>query len=378
MALMELYPLLFHPIYQEKVWGGRKLAILENRVLPEGRPIGETWDVISYSEVRNGPLAGSQLNEVVELWRHTLVGERVWERYGEDFPLLVKLLDANATLSIQVHPNDAAACHLGETFGKTESWYVLHADPGAALIHGFDRPADYATVMRAIRDNTIPDLFHVVEVQAGDVVFVPAGTVHGLKAGLVVYELQQRSDTTYRLYDWGRPRELHVDQAMGVLDYTVWPEHKQRPLPVPNEDGRFYLLACRHFALERWDLTAPMRWETDGETFSLLTPIDGDLRLQYGFDGDEELTIPKGETALIPADLGFVMLRTADRTRVLRGYVPDLWLDVVSPLLNARIDPNLIRALGGFGEANDIAPLLVGRDSPQQGAQRAFEDPSDD
>jgi mannose-6-phosphate isomerase len=361
MALMELYPLLFNPIYKEKVWGGRKLETLENRALPPDQLIGETWDVISYSEVRNGPLAGSTLNEVIELWRHTLVGERVYERTGADFPLLVKLLDANQTLSIQVHPDDAAACHLGEAYGKTECWYVLHAEPDAGLTHGFDRPANYAMVRKAIADNTIPELFHTVPVQPGDAVFVPARTVHGLKAGLLVYELQQRSDTTYRLYDWGRPRELHVEQGLGILDYTVWPEHKQHPLPVPDEDGRFYLLACRHFALERWDLTAPMRWETDGESFSLLTPLDADLHLQFGFDGDEELTIAKGETVLIPADLGFVMLRTADRTRVLRGYVPDLWLDVVSPLLNARTDPALIRALGGFGEVNDLAPLLVGR-----------------
>jgi mannose-6-phosphate isomerase len=358
MALMELYPLLFNPIYKEKVWGGRALEKLENRVLPPGQLIGETWDVIDTSEVRNGPLAGSTLHDVAELWRNALLGDRVYERYGTDFPLLAKILDANETLSIQVHPDDAAACHLGETFGKTECWYVLHADPGAGLIHGFDRPVDRATVSRAIRENDLSDLLHTVPVQDDDAVFVPAGTVHALKAGLLIYELQQRSDTTYRLYDWGRPRELHVEQALGALDYTIWPEHKQRPLPVPDEDGRFYLMACRHFALERWEVSTTMHWETDQESFSLFTPIDGSIRLQYGYDADEELTVGRGETVLVPADLGLVLIHTEDRTHILRGYVPDLWLDVVSPLLNARVDPRLVRELGGFGEANDLAPLL--------------------
>lgn len=363
---MDLYPLLFQSSYKEKVWGGRKLEELD-RSLPPAQPIGETWDVVDGLDVVNGPMAGWSLEDMIDGLRHNLVGDRVYERYGSEFPLLVKIIDANDVLSIQVHPDDAAACRRGEDRGKTECWHVLHADPGSELIHGFDREITESELRAALRDNSVSELFHRMIVSPGDTVFVPARTVHAIGRGLLLYELQQRSDTTFRLHDWGRlgldgkPRDLHVTEALDVVDYSVWPTHFQQPVPVPMEDGRSYLVACRHFVLERWDVSSRMQWETDGETFNLLTAVDGPIRIQYGFDGDEEVTLRRGQTTLIPADMGLFVLSAQGTAHVLRAYVPDLWADIVGPLIHAGIDVERIRQLGGHGAVNDLDALLSPR-----------------
>ena len=362
---MELYPLMFDHIYKEKVWGGRRLEQL-GRQLPEGGPIGESWDVTDSSRVRNGPLAGQTLAELVPRMKQALVGDRVWERNWDQFPLLLKLIDATDVLSVQVHPNDEDAQRQGDPRGKSECWYGLYADPGGQLIHGFNLPIDRATLVQAVQNDALNSYLCWVPAKAGDVIFVPAGTVHAIGQGLLLYEVQQRSDTTYRLYDWGRvgldgkPRSLHIGRSLEVLDYSMWPEHVSVPLPIPLEDGRFYLAACQYFALESWTITATTRFETDRESFNLMTVVDGTLALRYGKDGAEELEVGYGETALVPAELGPCLLTASGRCEVLRAYVPDLWMDVVSPLLNAGVSREDIIRLGGYGKQNDLEPLLVG------------------
>lgn len=361
---MELYPLMFEHIYKEKVWGGRRLEQL-GRQLPDGEPIGESWDVVDSSRVRNGALVGQTLSELVPHMKQALVGDRVWEQNGDQFPLLLKLIDATDILSVQVHPDDEYAQHQGEPRGKSECWYVLHAEPGGQLIHGFNQPVDRATLEQALQNDALTSYLYRVPVEAGDVLFVPAGTVHAIDQGLLLYEVQQRSDTTYRLHDWGRagldgkPRPLHIERSLDVVDFSIWPEHISVPLPIPLEDGRFYLAACCYFALESWIISGITRFETDGESFNLMTVVEGTLGLRYGEDGDENLEVGYGETVLLPAELGLCLLTASSRCKVLRAYVPDLWMDVVSPLLNAGVSREDIIRLGGYGRQNDLAPLLV-------------------
>ena len=364
---MELYPLRFESIYVTRVWGGRRLEQLGRR-LPPDVPIGESWDVDDASRVSNGPLAGHTLAELVPQLQATLVGRRVWDREGGWFPLLLKLIDATQALSVQVHPDDDYAHAQGEPRGKTECWYVLDAAPGSELIHGMKVPADRAMLEQAIRENRLDEYLQHVPMVRGATIFVPAGTVHALCAGLV-YEIQQRSDTTYRLYDWGRmgldgkPRALHIAPSLDVLDYTLWPKHTAVPVPIPGELDRFYLAASRSFALELWIMPATTRWEVDPESFNLLTVVEGALTVRYGEYGEEQITLAYGETALIPAELGFTVLDPSPQCKVLRAYVPDLWMDVICPLLDADTGRNDILQLGGYGSNNDLAPLMVGRRS---------------
>lgn len=360
---MNLYPISFEPMYKEKVWGGRRLELLGRR-LPVGQPIGESWDVVEESVARNGPWAGKTLAQLTGELKARLIGERVYDRHGPAFPLLLKFIDASTVVSIQVHPDDDYALGHGDAQGKTECWYVMQAEPGSKLIHGFARHMDRDMLANAIEHSQLEETLYYLPVQAGDTVFVPAGTVHALGAGQLMYEIQQKSDTTYRLYDWGRvgldgrPRDLHVAQSLEVLDFTVWPEHLARPIPVPGEEGRFYLAACRHFALELWDISGTQRWQTDKESFSLMTVVEGSATLRYGEDGEEQVEVDYGDTILIPAELGWCMWETPTRCKVLRAYVPDLWMDIVSPLLTAGFKPEDILPIGGYGRDNHLKPLL--------------------
>ena len=182
-----------------------------------------------------------------------------------------------------------------------------------------------------------------------------------------MYEIQQKSDATYRLYDWGRtgldgrPRDLHIAQALEVLDFTMWPEHLAKRVSVPGEDGHFYLAACRHFALELWEISSTVRWQTDGESFNLMTVVEGTVRLRYGEDGEDEIEMNYGDTVLVPAELGWCTWETPAQCTVLRAYVPDLWMDIVSPLLTAGVTAEDIWPIGGYGRQNDLKSLLVKR-----------------
>jgi mannose-6-phosphate isomerase len=234
------------------------------------------------------------------------------------------------------------------------------------LIHGLEGPTGRTELEAAIEKAALASQLHHERVVAGDVVFVPAGVVHAIGEGQLMYEIQQKSDTTYRLYDWGRmgldgkPRDLHVEQSLDVLDYTLWPGHLAAPLPVPGENGRFYLAACRHFALELWTVNGSMRCATDGESFSLMTVVEGSATLRYGEDGDEQIGVGCGDTVLVPAELGWYSWETASCCKLLRAYVPDLWMDIVSPLLSVGSSPEDILRIGGYGRDNHLRPLLPG------------------
>src|ERR1051325_2254154 len=223
-----LYPLTFHPIFKERVWGGRKLAELYAKELPPDKPIGESWEITDRPEgvsvISNGPLAGKDLRWLMENHQRELLGPAK-PAAGGRFPLLVKLLDSRDKLSLQVHPPAHKAVELnGEP--KTEMWYFAHCDPGADIFVGLKRGVTRAEFERRIGDGSVADCFHRIEVKAGDAMFLPSGRVHALGAGSVLFEIQQNSDTTYRVFDWnrvgldGKPRELHVAQALASIDFA--------------------------------------------------------------------------------------------------------------------------------------------------------------
>jgi mannose-6-phosphate isomerase len=340
-----LYPLLTQRRIVQPIWGGDYLAAWLN--LPEPRPerLGETWQVYDENPIMNGPLQGRTLADVTREYGAALVGTRTTERYGADFPLLAKFIDAGDRLSIQVHPDDAYA-HSREAatgfHGKTEAWYILHATPGAEVTYGLAQPSNREDFARAIQAGEVEGLMRRVPVQAGDVVFVPAGTMHAINAGIVLFEIQQKSDLTYRVYDYarrdaktGQPRELHIDKSLDVMDYAPSPRGTVPPLPLG--EGRELLVACALFALERWTLASEQTLAPDAGTFEIWTAIEGAARLQWSGD---ELILARGESVVLPAARGNYTLLPGDagQPQLLRAYVPDLERDLIAPLKAHGVD----------------------------------------
>jgi mannose-6-phosphate isomerase len=235
-------PVVLRPIFQERIWGVETLP--EFYAQPEaGKPIGEAWLTAETCVAANGPMAGMSLREMVEA---------APEKFGGgEFPLLVKMLFPKEKLSVQVHPNDAEAAVLGQARGKTECWYVLEAEPGAAVAVGFKEAISIAEVKAAIEDKTLEERLNYLPVKTGDMVFVDAGTVHAIGPGMVVLETQQYSDVTYRLYDYGRPRELHVDAGLAVSKVTT----KAGLVAPVAMDGFVRLVGCEYFVVDRFEVT---------------------------------------------------------------------------------------------------------------------------
>ena len=231
-----LYPLTFKPIFKEKIWGGQKIKEKLGLNIGHLPNCGEVWCISGVdgnpSIVDDGYLAGNELNELVEIFMGDLVGDKVFERFGKQFPILVKVIDSNDWLSIQVHPDDALAKKRGTGYGKTEMWYAMQADQGAQLICGFNKAVDEGQYLEFLNAGKLPEIMNYEQVDQGDVFFIPAGRVHALGPGLLIAEIQQTSDTTYRIYDWervddkGNPRELHTDLALEAIDYTLHPYYK--------------------------------------------------------------------------------------------------------------------------------------------------------
>lgn len=346
--MIQLYPFLTERRIVQPLWGGTRLAAWLD--LPEPRPerIGETWQVYDENRIANGPLQGRTVADVTREYGAALVGTRTIERYGADFPLLAKFIDAAQPLSIQVHPDDAYAhAHEAATgfHGKTEAWYILDAEPGASVVYGLERPCSPTEFAAAVEAGTVDTLLHRVPVQPGDAIFVPAGTVHAIDAGITLFEIQQKSDLTYRVYDYGRrdartgqPRELHLDKALDVSNLAPPARSTVRPLPL--SPSRLLLVACPLFALERWSVAAAETHAVDPGTFEILTVVEG--RALLGWDGGE-LALQRGDSAVIPASQGAYMLQAmaatpGSETSLLRAYVPDLQRDIVAPLRKRGID----------------------------------------
>lgn len=306
--------LRLQPQYRDYVWGGRE------RLRP-GRLTAEAWIVYEHDLVAEGPLAGQTLGQVAADYGAALLGRRAIVRTGTRFPLLIKLLDCAAWLSVQVHPNDEQARRLeGEGhFGKTEAWHILAADPGATLIAGIKAGTRAADLARAIRDGRVIDLCCYFPTQAGDTIFMRAGTIHALGPGVFLYEVQQTSDLTYRVYDWGRPatpdRPLHIDKSIAVTD----PSLVGVPIPLPDVEGTARLALCHseYFTLEM--LTSsdrPMELDTGDESFHALTIIEGEVRVIVHH---RHYHVGRLETALVPAATGAYRLEPVGHFRALKA-----------------------------------------------------------
>ena len=326
---LSLVPLPLICSLHPTLWGGRRLEAHAGKPLPPGAAIGESWETELSCPVREGPHAGTTLGELVERLGEDLLGWRAMEVLGPRFPLLAKFLDARQPLSVQVHPDDAyAAAHEGGKLGKTEVWYILHAEPGAQIVHGLRRASSRDAVRAAIEADRLEELLAQREVVAGEVIFVPAGTVHAIGGGIVLYELQEYSDVTYRLYDYGRlqldgtRRALHVESSLDVMRYTP---DQARVTPVALADAalapgsRRVLAACRYFVLEEVRLAGAWERATTGASCEIVSVLEGECRLTA--DDGTTTALQRGETAVLPARLG--ACRLAGEARVMRSYVPE-------------------------------------------------------
>jgi mannose-6-phosphate isomerase len=329
VSSIDLYPLITQPRLVQPLWGGTFLGDWLGLSQPRPERLGEVWLVYEANPITEGALAGQTLAQVTRDYGAALVGERTIARYGADFPLLAKFIDAADRLSIQVHPDDAYAhTHEAATgfHGKTEAWHILCAASGADVVYGLAHSCDRAELAAAITAGALEPLLRRLPVSAGDTIFVPAGTLHAINAGIILFEIQQKSDLTYRVYDYGRvdaatgkPRELHIEKALDVIDYSPAPRGVVPPLPL--EAGRDLLLACRSFALERLAFAGVLERTVDPATFEILTVIEGVVMLRWN-GGIRALR--RGEAVVLPACLGSYALAPTGEARLLRAYVPDL------------------------------------------------------
>ena len=332
-------PLSFSPCLKHYMWGGRRLARLTGRTLPDG-VVAETWEVSGHpggsSVVDSGPLKGRDLPSLVAEYGAALVGQRGVDAGAAAgvpgaFPLLVKLLDANHALSVQVHPGDdhAAAHGLGEP-GKTEMWYILEAGPGARIVHGLQPGTDREALRSAALEGRLQDRLRRLAVRPGDAVMVPAGTVHGILSGIVLVEIQQSADTTYRIHDWGRtgpdgrPRELHIERAMEVIDFGDPGPGIVEPRAVEAGPGvrREVIAECDKFVVERFGVQAgaEFRMVLGGETFEVWGVVGGEA--VFAGPGSPPLGVGGVGFTLLPATMGACRVRAVADSVLLRSYLP--------------------------------------------------------
>ena len=303
---MKLYPLQFEPILKERIWGGEKLKTILNKPITS-KITGESWEISTVegdvSVVATGILTGKSLNDLIDLNPNELLGTAVYKKFGKQFPLLFKYLDAREDLSIQVHPNDELAKKRHNSFGKTEMWYVLQADTNSKLIVGFKEDSNAAEYLENLKNKTLLSILDNVEVQVGDVFFLETGTVHAIGAGLVIAEIQQTSDITYRLYDFdrvdaaGNQRELHVDLALDAINYNKIDTHKKYN-KVLNQSNS--MVDCPYFTTNFLPLDGKVAVTKSGDSFTVYMCVDGDFEIEY--EGVKFKYI-KGDTVLIPAEL---------------------------------------------------------------------------
>ena len=323
-----MYPLKFKNIFKSVVWGGEKIAPFKG-VNTQQKNIGESWELSGVkgneSVVAEGPLAGRTITSLAEEYKGALLGEKVYAATGTEFPLLIKFIDARDDLSIQVHPDDALAAerHNGSK-GKTEMWYVVQADEKAHLMSGLNKeitPEEYAA---KVADNTITDVLHDYDVHDGDVFFLPAGRIHSIGSGCFIAEIQQTSDITYRIYDFGRlgldgkPRELHTELSKAAIDYTVLPDYKTQYQSIKNQENE--LVSCKYFTTSLYELDKEVTKDMSGlDSFVIAICVEGSGSLT---DSEANaVSLRQGETVLIPACSRSFTLHPEGSMKVLTSYI---------------------------------------------------------
>lgn len=321
-----LYPLKFTPILKDKIWGGSKLKTLFDKPDATNKS-GESWELSGHGDdqsvVNNGFLAGNSLQELIEIYMGELVGDNVYEQFGLTFPLLFKLIDANDNLSIQVHPGDEVASERHKSFGKTEMWYIMDADPDGELVIGFKEECSKKQYLQAMEDGTLEDILQRVKVEKGDVFFIPAGLVHAIGKGVLLAEIQQTSDITYRIYDYkrvddqGNERELHTEEAVDVIDYSASVNPKTAYVKVPNELTN--LVTCEYFTTNVIRFNEQLtRNYGQLDSFVVYMCVEGEFSVEYQ---DVKTPVVKGETILIPACIDEIYLIPGGEVTLLEVYI---------------------------------------------------------
>lgn len=312
MEKQRLSLLTFEPYLKSVIWGGEKIAPFKDIETTQTQ-IGESWEISAVpgheSVVAHGPFKGRNLAEILKEYKAELVGADTYAHYGDTFPVLVKIIDAAADLSVQVHPDDELAAKRHNSLGKTEMWYIVDADEGAVINAGFSEamtPAEYA---EKVADNTIMDAIAHHESHPGDVFFLPAGRVHSIGAGNMLVEVQETSDVTYRIYDFGRvdasgnPRQLHVEESKDAINFEVLPDYRTQPTRL--DDSIDLLVRCRHFEVAKIEVKEYHKiFMQDADTFLTVTCVDGDFEVTD--DLGTTVNLHRGHSLLVPATNKFV------------------------------------------------------------------------
>ena len=324
---MNLYPLKFNPILKSIIWGGSDICTFKN-IEPKQNNIGESWEISgvknNVSIISNGKLAGKSLDEVLASEKSALVGKRVYEQFGDTFPLLIKFIDARDNLSIQVHPDDELAKERHNSFGKTEMWYVVKATPDAFLYSGFEKSITLDEYVKAIENNTFTDVLKKHNVKTGDVFFLPAKRVHAIGAGCFIAEIQQTSDITYRIYDYnrrdaqGNSRELHTELAKDSIDYNVYNSYKTDYVALQNQPVE--LVSCPYFTTNLLDINRQiMRKYADLDSFVIYICLEGDCVVKD--NKGNSVPVRQGETVLVSADTSSVTVIPNGKAKLLETYI---------------------------------------------------------
>lgn len=325
--MSELYPLKFDTVLKEKVWGGQALVNSFNKNAPGAGPFGESWEISAVtgniSVVSNGFLAGNNLEELIDVYMGDITGDSIYEKFGNEFPLLIKFIEAREDLSIQVHPDDELAKKRHEAFGKTEMWYILDSQKGSKIYTGFREGVTKEMYQEAVKNGTIADLLNVESSEAGDTFFTPAGRIHAIGAGVVLVEIQQTSDITYRIFDWNRKntgkekRELHTDLALDAIDFKAAGENKIRIVPEINKPAN--LVSCEYFNTNILYFNNKIKREYYlNDSFVIFISIDGEFLIKW--EGNQE-SVKKGETVLLPAMIKEIILEPQGEAKLLEIYI---------------------------------------------------------
>ncbi|WP_010136336.1 type I phosphomannose isomerase catalytic subunit [Ochrovirga pacifica] len=322
---MKLYPLKFNPLFKYRIWGGEKLKKTLNKEYQEEN-IGESWEISDVKGdktlIANGEFAGLSLRELTKKYRGDLVGDLVYDIFGEEFPLLIKFIDAKTPLSIQVHPSNEIAKERHNSFGKNEMWYVMQADKGAELIAGFSSELTKEEYTKHLNNNTVLDVMHHEKVESGDTFYIPTGRVHAIGAGVLLAEIQQTSDVTYRIYDYdrvdaktGAKRELHNDLALDVLDFKVQDNYKTEYKLDKNVSNK--LVHTPYFKSNILDIEGVVKKDyAKIDSFVIYICVDGVLAVETE---EDTIVIKKGETILIPNELNKISL-SSNKAKILEVY----------------------------------------------------------
>jgi mannose-6-phosphate isomerase len=323
-----LYPLKFKPIYKERIWGGNSLNAELNKDADPNKEIGESWEISAIEDnvsvVSNGYLADNDLQELIEIYMGDLVGDKIYEEFGVEFPLLIKFIDSKFRTSIQVHPDDATSKKRHKAYGKNEMWYIIDADKDSELTLGFNKETDEEEFIKRIKNDSIEEILHKENVNAGDVYYIPSGKIHSIGKNILLAEIQQTSDITYRIYDFNRKdkdgnfRELNNDLAKDIIDYSFHKKHKTDYSP--NDNGSVNINRSPYFTSNLVHFNKEIVRDYDMlDSFIIYMCLEGEFYIDY--QGEEKTKVSKGETVLIPACIDAVSLYPDPKAKIIEIYI---------------------------------------------------------